>query len=76
MMFSYFFPIGNANNFLNLFPPTETDHSSFDKRNRKKRAAKATSPEKVMLDIIIDSYILSFHNDHLTRNRFKKANPS
>jgi hypothetical protein len=57
-------------------PGIVTDQSSFDERNRKKCAAKATSLERKMSEFVIDPFIQAFHHKHLRSNRFKQANPS
>jgi hypothetical protein len=56
-----------------VVPASISNPNSFEKRNRKKRAAKATTPDRNMSEFIIDGYIEDFHNDHLKKNRFKQA---
>jgi hypothetical protein len=52
--------------------PGSCDKNSFEKRNRKKRAAIATTLEKIMPKLIMDDFIENFHTDHLRKIRFKQ----
>jgi hypothetical protein len=70
------FVIGTVNDAVIVMPGIVTDQSSFDKRIRKKCAAKATSPERNMSDFVIDPFIQVLHNKHMRSNRFKHANSS
>jgi hypothetical protein len=53
--------------------PGSCDKNSFEKRNRKKRAAIATTLEKIMPKLIMDDFIENFHTDHLRKIRFKQS---
>jgi hypothetical protein len=72
MYLIYIFFIGTENNALIVLPGS-CDKNSFEKRNRKKRAAKATTPEKIMPKLILDEYIENFHIQHLRKNKFKQS---
>jgi hypothetical protein len=57
-----------------VVPASISNPNSFEKRNRKKRAAKATTHERNMPELVIDHFIEAFNNKHLRVNRFKKPN--
>ncbi|XP_047074882.1 uncharacterized protein LOC124684655 [Lolium rigidum] len=65
---------GMVNNDVIVMRGTISDQNSFEKRNRKKRAAKATTHERNMLEFVIDHFIEAFNNKHLKINRFNKPN--
>jgi hypothetical protein len=66
--------IGTTSNALTVMPGSIADQNSFEKKNRKKRAAIPTTPEKKMTEFIIDGFIEEFYNTHLRKNRFKQPN--
>ncbi|KAM0879114.1 hypothetical protein ACQ4PT_034441 [Festuca glaucescens] len=65
---------GTTNNAVIVMPGSISDKNSFEKRNRRKRAEKATTPERIMPELLIDGFIEDFHNQHLRKNRFKQSN--
>lgn len=56
---------GMVNNDMIVMRGTISDQNSFEKRNRKKRAAKATTHERNMPELVIDHFIEAFNNKHL-----------
>jgi hypothetical protein len=50
-------------------PGTSNDQSSIEKRNRKRRAAKPTTPERIMPKVVIDSYIEEFYAKFMTKKK-------
>jgi hypothetical protein len=63
-----------VNNDVIVMRGTISDQNSFEKRNINKRAAKATTHERNMPELVIDHFIEAFNNKHLKINRFKKPN--
>jgi hypothetical protein len=48
-----------------------TGYDSLDRKNRKKRAAKARSPDMKMSKLVIDEYVEAFYSKYMRRQRFK-----
>jgi hypothetical protein len=57
------------------FVGSNTGQSTLDRKNRKKRAAKALSPDKEMPKVEVDRYVEHFYNLFL-RTRCFKSNDS
>lgn len=71
-MFSWISVVGTGNLAVIEMHATRTDQDCFDKKNRKKCAAKTTSPERSMSKLVLDPFIDVFHNNFLMINRFKQ----
>lgn len=55
-------------------PRPNTVLSSFERKNRKRRAAKTTSPECYMQKFQIDSYIEAFYDMFIRKKQFNSEN--